>query len=114
MVGVAGLWLFAPLELWLLILLTPPTYFLLNTLHALLVCALKWLIVGRFKAGNYAFYGSFHYRWVLMMTLLDSVSDYTTSLHGTVFASLFNRLLGAKVGVITFVCQCKLSNLALS
>ncbi|MEM7236179.1 MAG: hypothetical protein AAF517_28705, partial [Planctomycetota bacterium] len=97
-VALIATWVYAPIDPWILTAITPLAYFGLGALHALFVCAMKWIVVGRYRAGNYAYYGAFHHKWVMMMALADSVDGFASSLHGTAFARLYNQLLGAKIG----------------
>jgi amino acid adenylation domain-containing protein len=98
LLGLLLFWLRSGLETWALVLLTPPVYLGFNVLHALVVCAAKWLLTGRIRAGNYPFYGWFHFRWAMLIHVLNSASGFTDLLGGTVFAGLYNRMLGTRVG----------------
>lgn len=62
------------------------------------MAALKWLLVGRFRQGNYGFYSRYHFVWALMMTLLAPVYPLVDAIHGTVLATWFYRRMGATVG----------------
>ncbi len=62
----------------------------------LFTVAAKWLLVGRFRAGEYPMWGGYFVRWWLVQRLFDlAPKDYLT---GTPLASVYLRMLGAKVG----------------
>ncbi|MDH3913231.1 MAG: amino acid adenylation domain-containing protein [Rhodospirillales bacterium] len=98
LLGVVVLWLHSGLETWALVALTPPVYLAMNVLHAGFVGAVKWIVFGRIREGNYPFYGVFHHKWSMWIHVLNSVEDFADVLSGTLFAILFNRLLGLKAG----------------
>ena len=58
--------------------------------------ALKWLIVGRFKAGDYPLWGFYYFRWWLIRRIIGVTA--TPYLAGTPMIRGYYRLLGAKVG----------------
>jgi non-ribosomal peptide synthetase-like protein len=97
--GLALLTLLNPLAKPLLYLLAAPvvgaSFVLCLTLE---VVALKWLFVGRVRAGTYPLHGSFYIRnWVvdhLLMLILGVVGG----LHATLYLSPWYRALGAKIG----------------
>ncbi len=62
----------------------------------LLIIALKWLIIGKFKAGSYPMWGGMYLRWWFVTRLLAIAP--VTHISGTSLASLYLRCLGAKVG----------------
>jgi amino acid adenylation domain-containing protein len=64
--------------------------------HLLLVIALKWLIVGRFKPGSHPMWGGMYLRWWFVHRLLASAP--VAHITGTPLAGLYLRLLGARVG----------------
>ena len=72
-------------------------------LHLLLVCALKRLVVGKFKEGNYGFYSRYHFAWALMMTLLGPVYPLLSAFNGTWYAAAYYRLMGADAGENAFI-----------
>ena len=67
----------------------------------LLSVAMKWIIIGRFRAGEYPLWGFYYFRWWLVRRLLAAVP--TIFLAGTPFMALYFRLLGAKVGADVFL-----------
>lgn len=62
------------------------------------VVLLKWLLIGRARAGRYRVHGSFYIRnWIVEQLLAFSV-DVAGPLHSTVFLKPWYRALGAKLG----------------
>jgi len=58
---------------------------------------LKWLLIGRARAGRYPVHGSFYVRhWIVQQLLAFSV-DVAGPLHSTIFVKPWYRLLGAKL-----------------
>jgi len=64
----------------------------------LLTVVFKWLLIGRYKEANHAFFSSFHFRWAAMMNVKGALSPLAENLQGTVFNSWYYRMMGAKVG----------------
>ncbi|WP_254245207.1 Pls/PosA family non-ribosomal peptide synthetase [Hymenobacter sp. BRD67] len=62
----------------------------------LLVVAFKWLIIGRFRAGEYPLWGFYYYRFWAVKKLVEAAP--TQLLSATPFLALFYRLLGANIG----------------
>mmetsp|Transcript_17747 Transcript_17747/g.39147 ORF Transcript_17747/g.39147 Transcript_17747/m.39147 type:complete len:470 (-) Transcript_17747:198-1607(-) len=84
---------------WLDILVTfPLVYLALQPFDVLLHIVLKWLIIGRYKEGNFPFFGSYHFRWMVMMSLTGTTGHIMDLCVGTPFAAYFYRAMGAKVG----------------
>ncbi|WP_216690849.1 Pls/PosA family non-ribosomal peptide synthetase [Hymenobacter siberiensis] len=65
-------------------------------LYGLLVVAVKWLVIGRFRAGNYPLWGFYYLRFWLVKKAVESVPAYL--LTGTPYLNAFYRLLGAHIG----------------
>lgn len=82
---------------WLL-LFYPLVDLLASILHALFIAAIKWVVIGRYKEGDYPFYGSYHFKWVLMMVLMQGADNLKETAAGTLLMSALYRLFGAKVG----------------
>ena len=55
----------------------------------------KWVIIGRFKPGNYKVWGMYYFRWWLV-TRIESLNG-AGFLAGTPIINLYFRLMGAKV-----------------
>jgi non-ribosomal peptide synthetase-like protein len=62
----------------------------------LLSIALKWLIVGRFKAGDYPLWGSYYFRWWLVRRIIGVTA--TPYIAGTPMIRGYYRMLGARIG----------------
>jgi non-ribosomal peptide synthetase-like protein len=62
----------------------------------LLSIALKWLVIGRFKAGRYPVWGFYYFRWWLV-TRFQALS-WSEMFIDTPLMSLYYRAMGAKVG----------------
>jgi non-ribosomal peptide synthetase-like protein len=61
-----------------------------------LAVVVKWVVVGRYKAGSYPLWGFFYFRWWFVNAILATVPvDY---LAGTPLLGLFYRLMGARIG----------------
>ena len=58
--------------------------------------AVKWLVIGRFKAGDYPLWGSYYFRWWFVRRLLSTIP--VQYLSGTPLMRVYYRLVGAKVG----------------
>ncbi|GAB3638248.1 non-ribosomal peptide synthetase [Hymenobacter arcticus] len=65
-------------------------------LACLLVVAVKWLIIGRFRAGEYPLWGFYYYRFWVVKKLVEAAPVQLLS--ATPFLAVFYRLLGAKIG----------------
>ena len=58
--------------------------------------ALKWIVIGRFKAGDYPLWGSYYFRWWLVRRVIAVTA--TPYLAGTPMIRGYYRMLGAKIG----------------
>jgi non-ribosomal peptide synthetase-like protein len=56
----------------------------------------KWVLIGRFREGEYPLWGAYYFRWWLVNRLLGVVP--TGYLAGSPLQVLYFRLLGAKIG----------------
>ncbi|WP_242920345.1 Pls/PosA family non-ribosomal peptide synthetase [Caulobacter sp. CCUG 60055] len=65
-------------------------------LMILLSVAMKWVVIGKIKPGDYPMWGGYYFRWWLTRRLLSVMP--TRFLSGTPLMRLYFRLLGAKVG----------------
>ena len=61
-----------------------------------LVIAFKWLIIGRFKAGEYPLWGLYYVRFWVVKKLVEAAP--TQLLSATPYLNVFYRLLGARIG----------------
>jgi non-ribosomal peptide synthetase-like protein len=62
------------------------------------IAAIKWLLLGRVKAGTYPLYSSFYLRKWFVSQLLELSLDVLGPLYSTIYLSPWYRLLGAKLG----------------
>jgi non-ribosomal peptide synthetase-like protein len=60
-----------------------------------LVAALKWIIIGKMKEGDYPLWGSYYFRWWLVKTLQRLLPSQFIS--GTPLYPYFLRLFGARI-----------------
>jgi non-ribosomal peptide synthetase-like protein len=67
----------------------------------LLSIAVKWLVIGRFKAGDYPLWGAYYFRWWFVKRFLAIIP--IEFLAGTPMLRLYYRLLGAKIGRDAFL-----------
>lgn len=58
--------------------------------------ALKWVVLGRIKPGDYPLWGAYYFRWWLVRQVLSVVP--TQYLSGTPMMGIYYRLLGARIG----------------
>ncbi len=56
----------------------------------------KWLIIGKFKAGEYPLWGFYYFRFWLVKKLVEAAP--TQLLAATPYLNVFYRLLGARIG----------------
>jgi non-ribosomal peptide synthetase-like protein len=62
----------------------------------LIAVALKWIVVGKFRAGSYPIWGGYFVRWWFVQRAFElAPKDYIA---GTPLAGVFLRMLGARVG----------------
>ena len=62
------------------------------------VALLKWLLVGRVRAGRHPVHGFFYVRNWIVDQLLGLSLDYAGQLHATLYLAPWYRALGAKIG----------------
>jgi non-ribosomal peptide synthetase-like protein len=58
--------------------------------------ALKWLVIGRYRAGSYPLWGFYYFRWWLVTTVEAAVP--VAYLTGTPLLNVYVKLMGAKIG----------------
>ena len=61
----------------------------------------KWLVIGRFRAGDYPLWGGYYFRWWFVRRVSEVIA--TPYLAGTPLIRTYYRLLGAKVGRDAFI-----------
>ena len=72
----------------------------LYPLMLLATVAVKWLVIGRFKAGRYPLWGPYFFRWWFVTRIQAAVPiDY---LAGTPLLNWYYRLMGARIGARVF------------
>jgi non-ribosomal peptide synthetase-like protein len=62
------------------------------------IWALKWLLIGRLRAGRYPIGGSFYLRKWLFDQVMDISLEVTESLYTTMYLRPWLRILGARIG----------------
>ncbi len=62
----------------------------------LVVVALKWIIIGRYRAGSHPLWGPYYFRWWLITTLEAAVP--VAYLAGTPLLNIYFRMMGARLG----------------
>ena len=76
-------------------------FVILPPLMILLSIAVKWLVIGRYRAGDYPLWGLYYFRWWFVRRLLAVMP--TQFLAGTPLMGLYYRLLGARIGRDAFL-----------
>jgi non-ribosomal peptide synthetase-like protein len=70
----------------------------------LVIClsiVVKWLVIGRFRAGDYPLWGAYYFRWWFVKRFLAIIP--IEFLAGTPLLRLYYRLLGARIGRDVFL-----------
>jgi len=62
------------------------------------IVAVKWLLLGRVRAGRYPLHGGFYARKWFVDRLLELSLDVLGPIYGTIYAGPWYRLLGSRVG----------------
>jgi non-ribosomal peptide synthetase-like protein len=90
---------------WLVAIVFPLIYGAASIGSALLVVALKWLVVGRYQPGTIPLWNTFVWRTELITGLYESmvVSGCLNFLLGTPFAPIILRLLGMRIGTGAYI-----------
>ena len=70
-------------------------YLLMPPIMLLVVLLTKWLVIGRFKEGDYPLWGSYYFRWWTVKTVQRLMPEQFMT--GTPFYPRYLRLLGARV-----------------
>ncbi|NSL88386.1 amino acid adenylation domain-containing protein [Chitinophaga sp. Mgbs1] len=68
---------------------------LLPPVFSVLIISLKWLVIGKMKAGDYPLWGSYYFRWWLVKTSQRLMP--AQFLNGTPLYPLYLRALGVKI-----------------
>ncbi|WP_010545307.1 Pls/PosA family non-ribosomal peptide synthetase [Sphingomonas elodea] len=61
----------------------------------------KWIVIGRYRAGEYPLWGSYYFRWWFVRRFSEVIA--TPYLAGTPMIRAYYRLMGAKVGKRAFI-----------
>lgn len=96
--GVTSVWDFESDGVLALLIVTPFVYNFIELVLLLSNIALKWIIIGKYKAGEYQFFGSYHTRWMIIMICGSGISALQECLHGTIFEVWVARACGSKIG----------------
>ncbi len=78
-------------------------FIVLPPLMILLSVAVKWIVIGRYKPGDYPLWGAYYFRWWLVRRFLAVIP--TQFLAGTPLMAVYYRLLGAKIGRDAFLAM---------
>ncbi|ENZ83946.1 Pls/PosA family non-ribosomal peptide synthetase [Caulobacter vibrioides] len=65
--------------------------------------AVKWLVIGRYRAGSYPLWGAYYFRWWFVRRFSEVIA--TPYMAGTPMIRVYYRLLGAKIGKGAFIGQ---------
>jgi len=80
------------------VLLIGPIYVIVIFGMVLFIGLLKWLVIGKWTAGDRSYYSWFHFRWTAMMVVFATLEDLLSKIQGTSLIVLFMRFMGAKIG----------------
>jgi len=96
--AVGAVWDLEKCGLAVFVVSVPIIHFALGVLELVGQVGFKWLIMGRFRAGDHPFFGDYHCRWMALMLIGHSAQAMTEILQGTAFNAWFYRANGARVG----------------
>ncbi|CAE8599809.1 unnamed protein product, partial [Polarella glacialis] len=80
------------------VLMIAPMYIVVSLTMLAMMCILKWILIGRWTAGDRPYYTWFHFRWASLMLAFSSLDDLQEAIAGTWLSVVFLRCMGAKVG----------------
>ncbi|MBX9884098.1 MAG: amino acid adenylation domain-containing protein [Novosphingobium sp.] len=83
------------------LLLSGFSFIFIPPLAMLLSLCVKWLVIGRFKAGEYPLWGAYYFRWWFVRRFSEVIA--TPYLAGTPMIRTYFRLLGARIGKNAFI-----------
>jgi non-ribosomal peptide synthetase-like protein len=78
------------------LLMSGLTFMLIPPAAMFVAIAVKWLVIGRFRAGAYPLWGFYYFRWWFVRRFSDVIAS--PYLAGTPMIRSYYRMLGAKVG----------------
>eukprot|EP01060_Flectonema_neradi_P035778 TRINITY_DN667_c1_g2_i1.p1 TRINITY_DN667_c1_g2~~TRINITY_DN667_c1_g2_i1.p1 ORF type:complete len:2206 (+),score=387.95 TRINITY_DN667_c1_g2_i1:56-6673(+) len=81
-----------------IVLVSPPVYFVVQVIELCIFIVFKWVVVGKYREGNFPFYGAYHRKWVIMMAVKEALGKLLDDLAGTPYLSGFFRIMGSEVG----------------
>ena len=84
-----------PLHVLYAILTSLALFSLIPPIFTLLTLATKWLVIGKFKEGDYPLWGTYYFRWWLVKTMQRLLP--AQFLNGTPLYPVYLRLLGMKI-----------------
>jgi acetyltransferase-like isoleucine patch superfamily enzyme len=82
----------------LAVALYPLLMLALSLAEVMVVCAFKWLFIGRYTEGNYPFYGTYHFKWIVMMAVMETTDTLFEIFNGSVYVIWMYRAFGSKIG----------------
>ena len=94
-------WLAGDLDHATCLLAAGSTFVLIPPFMIAFSIAVKWLVIGRFKEGEYPLWGFYYFRWWFVRRFLGVIPTFY--LAGSPFYTLYARLLGAKIGKNVFL-----------
>lgn len=71
-------------------------YIVMPPVMILLSVAVKWLVIGRYRAGDYPLWGSYYFRWWFVRRFTGVIP--IQFLAGTPMMAVYYRMLGARIG----------------
>ena len=84
-----------PLHVLYAILTSLALFSLIPPIFTLITLATKWLVIGKFKEGDYPLWGTYYFRWWLVKTMQRLLP--AQFLNGTPLYPVYLRLLGMKI-----------------
>ncbi|WP_242095766.1 Pls/PosA family non-ribosomal peptide synthetase [Sphingomonas sp. CROZ-RG-20F-R02-07] len=93
---VAYTWLAATMPRLEALAISGLSFVLIPIAAMLLSIAVKWIVIGRYKAGDYPLWGGYYFRWWLVRRVIGATA--TPYLAGTPMIRGYYRMLGAKIG----------------
>ena len=88
------------------LLLSGVSFMLIPPLAMLASVAVKWLVIGRYRAGDHQLWGLYYFRWWFVRRFMDVIA--TPYLSGTPMIRGYYRLLGARIGKRAFIGRVQL------
>jgi non-ribosomal peptide synthetase-like protein len=83
------------------LLLSGATFMLIPPLAMAASIVIKWVVIGRYRAGEYPLWGLYYFRWWFVRRFMEVIA--TPYLAGTPMIRGYYRLLGAQVGKRAFI-----------